>query len=38
MEIVYVGFDKNKKELEALNQGMPWLSLDFADERVSGLK
>ena len=38
LEIVYVGFDKNKKEYEHYTKKMPWIGLDFADERVAGLK
>ena len=38
IEIIYVGFDKNKKEYENWSKQMPWLGLGFADERVAGLK
>ena len=38
MEIVYVGFDKNKKEYENFTKKMPWLGIGFSDERAAGLK
>jgi len=31
LEIIYVGFDKNKKEYELWTKSMPWVGLPFSD-------
>lgn len=38
VEIIYVGFDKVKKDYENFTKAMPWLGLPFSDERIQGLK
>lgn len=38
IEIIYVGLDRVKKDYEAFVRSMPWVGLNFADERVAGLK
>lgn len=38
MEIIYVGFDKVKKDYQAYTKTMPWIGLPFSDEKIPGLK
>lgn len=38
LEIIYVGFDKAKKDFENWTKHMPWVGLGFGDDRVAGLK
>jgi len=33
-----VGLDKVKKDYDTFTKQMPWLGLNFADERTAGLK
>ncbi len=34
LEIVYVSFDHNREEFEQAKQLMPWICIDFGDERI----
>lgn len=38
MEVIYISFDKSKKEWEEMSAGVPWLSISFDDPRVRDLK
>lgn len=38
LEIIYVGFDKVKKDFESYTKTMPWIGLPFSDEKIPGLK
>ena len=38
VEIIYIPFDKVKKEYDSFTKTMPWLGLPFNDERAPSLK
>lgn len=38
LEIIYVGFDKVKKDYDSFTKAMPWLGLPFNDDKIASLK